>query len=177
VLPPPTPPLSQADLVIALAGALRLANEALARGSAPGATAAQATTPVEPRRPGFMLVLQSTLDMRTGGQARINGRTVEEGEEMLFLDPLDPPVLERVQGTSIVVSHDGQEYVVDLLENPVLQVGEPAVAEAAAPAPAPAKPAAPSAASKPAPAAGGPPAPAGGKKGTYRVRGKSSKKP
>jgi hypothetical protein len=27
VLPPPTPPLSQADLVIALAGALRLANE------------------------------------------------------------------------------------------------------------------------------------------------------
>jgi hypothetical protein len=126
-----------------------------------------------------MLVLQSTLDMRTGGQARVNGRTVEEGDAMPFLDALDPPVLERVQGTSIVVSHDGQEYVVDLLENPVLQVGEPAAAQAAVagPASAPAKTATPSASPKPASATGGPPSPAGGKKGTYRVRGKSSKKP
>jgi len=180
VLPPPTPPLSQADLVIALAGALRLANEALARGSVPGAAASGAPgAPVEPPRAGFVLVLQSTLDMRTGGQARINGRTVEEGDEMPFLDALDPPVLERVQGSSIVVSHDGQEYLVDLLENPVLQVGLPATAEAAvaAPASAPAKTSAPSASPKPASATGGPPSPGGGKKGTYRVRGKSSKKP
>ena len=189
VLPPPTPPLSQADLVIALAGALRLANEALARGTPATATAVpraggdDAGTPVapaEPRRAGFVLVLQSTLDMATGGQARINSRTVEAGEAMPFLDALAPPVLERVEGTSIVVSHDGREYVVDLLENPVLLVGDPAAAESAtaasAAASAPAKQAAPSAA-KPAPATGGAPAPNGGKKGTYRVRGKSSKKP
>ena len=181
---PPTPPLSQADLVIALAGALRLANEALARGSpataarSSGDDAGLAEVPAAPPRTGFVLVLQSTLGMATGGQARINGRTVEEGEAMPFLDPLEPPVLQRVEGTSIVVSHDGEEYLVDLLVNPVLQVGEPADAQASASAPGSAPPkSAPPAASKPAPATGGPPSPAGGKKGTYRVRGKSSKKP
>lgn len=176
ILPPPAPPLSQGDLVVALAGALRLANEALARGVAPATGLAAA--PAEPRRAGFVLVLQSTLDLGVGAQARINGRTVEEGEAMPFLDALDPPVLQRVQNTSIVVSHDGREYVVDLLANPVLQVGEPAVAAAAAAAPAagpPAKQAAPAA--SPAPATGGSASGAAKPKGTYRVRGKNSKKP
>jgi hypothetical protein len=101
------------------------------------------------------------------GQARINGRTVEEGDELPFLDALDPPVLERVQGSTIVVSHDGQEYLVDLLENPVLQVGLPATTEAAvaAPASAPAKTSAPSASPKPASATGGPAVPGGRQEG------------
>jgi hypothetical protein len=120
-----------------------------------------------------MLLLQSTLDTATGGQARINGRTVAEGEAMPFLDPLDPPLLRQVRGTTVIVSYDGQLYVADLLENPLLQVGQPAAAAAvAASSPAAGKPA-PQAASSGAPA----PATTGAKpKGTYRVRGSSTKK-
>jgi len=130
-----------------------------------------------PKTPARLLPTPDAFD-HVVAQARINGRTVEEGEAMPFLDALDPPVLQRVQDTSIVVSHDGREYVVDLLANPVLQVGEPAVAAAAAAAPAagpPAKQAAPAA--SPAPATGGSASGAAKPKGTYRVRGKNSKKP
>jgi len=177
------PRLSTAELAQVFAGALREiagdARELFASpaASAPVVPAAEAAPPPA----GFTLLLQSTLDMATGAQARINGRTVFEGETMPFLDPLDPPLLLRVRGTGVIVRYAGSDYVADLLESPLLEVGDAAsratspVAGASAAA-APAK-AAPAKAAQP--AAGKPPATGGAKpKGTYRVRGKSAgKKP
>ena len=174
------PRLTTAELAQVFAGALReVAGEArdLFARPAPPAVAAEAAPPPA----GFTLLLQSTLDMATGAQARINGRTVSEGETMPFLDPLDPPLLLRVRGTGVIVRYAGRDYVADLLESPLLEVGDAAsrgtgpVAGASAAA-APVK-AAPAKAAPP--AAGKPPATGGAKpKGTYRVRGKSAgKKP
>jgi len=176
------PRLSTAELAQVFAGALReVAGEAreLFTSPAASATAVPAAMPaaeIAPRPAGFTLVLQSTLDMATGAQARINGRTVYEGETMPFLDPLDPPLLRRVQGTGVIVAYAGRDYVADLLESPLLEVGDPA-ARAASPATAASTVAAPAKASQP--AASKAPATGGAKpkpKGTYRVRGSSTKK-
>jgi hypothetical protein len=158
---PGTPRLSTAELAQVFAGALReVVGQArdLFASPAPSATAMPAAEAAPPPA-GFTLLLQSTLDMATGAQARINGRTVSEGETMPFLDPLDPPLLLRVRGTGVIVRYAGRDYVADLLESPLLEVGDAA---------APAKAAQP--------AAGKPPAAATKPKGTYRVRGKSTGK-
>lgn len=189
------PRLTQTDLMLAFAGALRqVAGEThdliLGRGPKDAASTSGAASVVsaaatlnpgtgagEAPLAGFTLLLQSTLDMRGGSTARINGRTVAEGEAMAFLDPAAPPVLRRVKGTAVIVRYGERDYVADLLENPLLQVGLPVVASAAtpaAPAPAPLGPA-PKAAAAPE-GTGSATAKPPKKKGTYRVRG-STKKP
>ena len=179
---------AQAELVQAVTGALREGARSLfASRDVPAASdAAVIVEPAPPPPPpppaGFSMWLQSTLELATGAQARINGRTVAEGETMPFLDPLDPPLLARVQGTTVIVRYAGQDYTADLLASPLLAVGERGAAETATPPsatnpakstkPATAAPAAPSQ-----PAASPPPAGGAAKpKGTYRVRGKSTGK-
>jgi hypothetical protein len=154
--------------------------------SAPPVAMAKAA-PAEPApvpRRSFALVLQSTIDMPDARQARLCGRTVMEGETMPFLDATEPPLLEKVMGSSAVVLYGGRRYELDVNACPVVMVGEPAAEKPAAPAgkgaaayasqSAAGKPAkASKAAAAAAPAAKS--AGAGAAKGAYRVRGKNKK--
>ena len=78
--------------------------------------------------PAFTVNLESILAVAGGGQARLNGRTVQVGEAIPGLDPESPPVLYAVEGTTAVLRHRGELHVLDLLSDPYWQVGGPAPA-------------------------------------------------
>jgi hypothetical protein len=71
----------------------------------------------------FEMVLQSTLAVPDGGQARISGRTANVGDALDWLDADDPPHLAAVEGTSATVVRGADTWVLDLLTNPSITVG------------------------------------------------------
>jgi hypothetical protein len=87
--------------------------------AARNAAALAAALPPQP----FTLVLQSTLALPDGGQARINGQTLDIGQALLGVDAQAPPVLAAVTGSIAVVRHRGREHVLDLDGQARIDVG------------------------------------------------------
>lgn len=74
-----------------------------------------ARLPDSGNQPSFELALESALAFsRGGGRARINGRDVIVGDELPGFDPVSPPVLLDVSGTTVTIEHRGLEVVLDL---------------------------------------------------------------
>jgi hypothetical protein len=74
-------------------------------------------------RRAFEMDLQSTLALADGGQARISGRTASVGESLDWLDPVDPPTLTAVSGTTATVVRGQDCWVLDLQGNAHISVG------------------------------------------------------
>lgn len=83
----------------------------------PSADASQVTDgPAAPTySPSFELELESVMVFGQGlGTARINGRTLAVGHQVMGVDDASPPRLMAVQGTSALVRHRGRDLFLDL---------------------------------------------------------------
>jgi len=70
----------------------------------------------------FTLHLEATLGKGSNGIARVSGRIVNVGEAIVGLDPYAPPVLRSVNGSSAVLVHRGEVYLMDLDHVPSITV-------------------------------------------------------
>jgi hypothetical protein len=89
------------------------------------ARAAKAGAEPELPQAHFSLVLDATLGQGNGGTARISGRSVAVGEVIPGMDPDTPPVLKRVEGSSVVILYRGELLFLDLDHNARINIGGP----------------------------------------------------
>jgi len=79
--------------------------------------------PVVADEPAPILILASTMGTASGGFANLNGQNVAAGDPIPGVDPEDPPILERVDGTSVQILWKGERYTMDLFGSRRLVLG------------------------------------------------------